>query len=88
MGFKRILPTIISLGVDEHYAGKNLYVLSITNLTTHKPITFLPSDRVFLFKQFLVNVPDKVKENIKEVYLDMSEGLINAVKEDLPKAKS
>jgi len=75
-----------SLGIDEHYARKNKYVLSVTNLTSRKPITFLPSDKIYILKKFLKSIPENIKEQIKEVCCDMREGFITAAEEELPKA--
>lgn len=75
-----------ALGIDEHYVRRNRYVLSVTNLTDRKPITFLPSDRVFLFIKFLLGIPENIKNNITEVCFDMKDGLIFAAEKYLPKA--
>lgn len=75
-----------SLGIDEHYARRNRYVLSVTNLTARKPITFLPSDRIPLLVRFLRSIPPEVKANIVEVCCDMQEGFIRAAEQELPKA--
>ncbi len=75
-----------SLGVDEHYARRNRYVLSVTNLTARKPITFLPSDRIPLFVRFLRSIPPEVKTNITEVCCDMKEGFIQTARRELPQA--
>jgi transposase len=74
------------LGIDEHYARRNRYVLSVTNLTLRKPITFLPSDRIPLLVKFLRSIPSDVKANIKEVCCDMKEGFIQTALRELPKA--
>jgi len=76
-----------SLGIDEHYARKNRYVLSVTNVTAKKPITFLPSDRINLLAQFLNSIPPEVKEQIREVCCDMKEGFIHTAAKELPSAR-
>lgn len=73
-----------ALGIDEHYARKNRYALSVTNLTAHKPITFLPSDKVSLLRQFLAQMPKEIKDNITETCCDMHEGFIYALEKELP----
>lgn len=73
-----------SLGIDEHYARKNRYVLSITNLTERKPITFLPTDSVWALKQFINRIPPEIKEKIKETCCDIHDGYIKAVETELP----
>lgn len=73
-----------SLGIDEHYARHNRYVLSVTNLTARKPITFLPTDRIAVLKRFLSQIPKEIKTNINEVCCDIHEGFIYAVEEELP----
>jgi len=75
-----------ALGIDEHYARQNRYVLSLTNITARKPITFLPSDRISLLVRFLRNIPPEVKTNIQEVCCDMKEGFIQTAIHELPKA--
>jgi len=75
-----------SLGIDEHYARRNRYVLSVTNLTARKPITFLPSDRIPLLVRFLRSIPQDVKTNITEVCCDMKEGFIQTARRELPQA--
>jgi len=75
-----------SLGIDEHYARRNRYVLSVTNLTARKPITFLPSDRLPLLVRFLRSIPPKIKANIIEVCCDMKEGFITTARQELPNA--
>ncbi|HKZ42841.1 MAG TPA: ISL3 family transposase [Candidatus Hodarchaeales archaeon] len=75
-----------SLGIDEHYARRNRYVLSVTNLTARKPITFLPSDRIPLLVRFLRSIPPGVQANIEEVCCDMKEGFIQTALRELPKA--
>lgn len=73
-----------ALGIDEHYAKRNRYVLSVTNLTRRKPITFLPSDKVSLLKRFISQMPTNIKGNITEVCCDMHEGFIGTVTHQLP----
>lgn len=73
-----------ALGIDEHYARKNRYVLSVTNLTDRKPITFLPTDSVWALKQFITRIPDEIKNQIKEVCCDIHDGYIKAVEKELP----
>lgn len=75
-----------AMGVDEHYVRKNRYVLSVTNLTDRKPITFLPSNQAYMLKQFIKAIPETVRGNIAEVCTDMHDGYIFAVKEYLPTA--
>jgi transposase len=75
-----------SLGIDEHYARRNRYVLSVTNLTERRPITFLPSNSVGVLKHFISKIPDEIKKQIKEVCCDMDGGYIHAVETELPKA--
>lgn len=75
-----------SLGIDEHYARKNRYVLSITNLTDRKPITFLPTDSIWALKQFISRMPEEIKQQIKEVCCDIHEGYIKAAESSLPEA--
>lgn len=75
-----------ALGIDEHYARKNRYVLSVTNLTARKPITFLPTDRVALLRRFMRSIPQEIREHINEVCVDMHDGYIKATEEMLPNA--
>lgn len=73
-----------SLGIDEHYARHNRYVLSVTNLTARKPITFLPTDKITVLKRFLSQIPKEIKINISEVCCDIHEGFIYTVEKELP----
>lgn len=75
-----------SLGIDEHYARRNRYVLSITNLTARKPITFLPTDSVWALTEFIKKIPERIKKNIEEVCCDIHDGYIQAVGRLLPHA--
>lgn len=75
-----------ALGIDEHYARKNRYVLSVTNLTARKPITFLPTDSSLVLKQFINHIPPEIKNKIKEVCCDIHDGYIYAVEKELPQA--
>lgn len=75
-----------ALGIDEHYARRNRYVLSVTNLTAHRPITFLPSDNIGMLVRFLRSIPPDVKTNMHEVCCDMKEGFIQTILRELPKA--
>lgn len=75
-----------ALGIDEHYVRRNRYVLSVTNLTARKPITFLPTDSVSMLKRFISGMPGEIRENINEVCVDMHDGYINATKGCLPNA--
>lgn len=73
-----------AMGADEHHVRKNKYVLSVTNLTARKPITFLPTDSVATFTRFVAGIPKKIKANIHEVCFDMNEGMIYAAERYLP----
>jgi transposase len=76
----------ISLGIDEHHFKKQRFVTTITNLTSRRLKTILPSDRKSQVMDYLKSLPLKIKEKIIEVCCDMDSGYIRAVYETLPYA--
>ncbi len=74
------------LGIDEHsFSGREM-VITITNLSAHKPKTILPDDRILTLTSFLKNIPEEVRLKISEVCVDMKAGFIKAAEQCLPHA--
>jgi len=74
------------LGIDEHsFRGKNL-VITITDISHHKLLAILKTDRQRALIEFLNSIPKKAKDRIKEVAIDLKQGYKTVVKQCLPQA--
>lgn len=74
------------LGVDEHsFRGNNL-VITITDISNHKLLAILKTDRQCALIEFLNSIPKKAKDNIKEVAIDLKQGYKTVIKQCLPNA--
>ena len=72
------------LGIDGHSFRHQEMVNSVSEVKHHRLLTILPNDRKQTLKDFLRKLP---VEKIREVCIDMNEGLRRAVQEVLPKVK-
>ena len=74
------------LGIDEHsFRGNNL-VITITDISHHKLLAILKTDRQRALIEFLNSIPKKDKDNIKEVAIDLKQGYKTVIKQCLPQA--
>lgn len=74
------------LGIDEHsFRGRNL-VITITDISHHKLLAILKTDRQRALIEFLNSIPKKAKDSIKEVAIDLKQGYKTVIKQCLPKA--
>lgn len=74
------------LGIDEHsFRGKNL-VITITDISHHKLLAILKTDRQRALIEFLNSIPKKAKDNIQEVAIDLKQGYKTVIKQCLPQA--
>lgn len=77
---------VTKLGIDEHsFRGNNL-VITITDISHHKLLAILKTDRQRALIEFLNSIPKKAKDNIKEVSIDLKQSYKVAIKYCLPKA--
>lgn len=74
------------LGIDEHsFRGNNL-VITITDISHHKLLAILKTDRQRALIEFLNSIPKKAKDSIKEVSIDLKSSYKAAIKHCLPQA--
>lgn len=79
--------TRISLGLDEHSLKKRRQmVTTITNLTkgNRSLLTILPNDSKETIVQFLTQVPEKAKQRITEICIDLRGSFRAAIEEAWP----
>jgi len=77
---------VTALGIDEHsFRGNNL-VITITDISHHKLLAILKTDRQKALVEFLRNIPETAKNNIKEVCIDLKRSYKVAIKYCLPRA--
>ena len=75
---------VISLGIDEHSFRHQDMVYTITEVKRRRVLGILKDDRIASLKAFLCKLPG---EKVKEVCIDMKEGLWKAIKAVFPQAK-
>lgn len=77
---------VTKLGIDEHsFKGKNL-VITITDLSNHKLLAILKTDRQEALAQFLNSIPKMAKNSIKEVCIDLKSSYKTVISQCLPQA--
>ena len=77
---------VTKLGIDEHsFRGNNL-VITITDISHHKLLAILKTDRQRALIEFLNSIPKKAKCGIKEVCIDLKWGYKTVIKQCLPMA--
>jgi len=77
---------VTKLGIDEHsFRGHNL-VITITDISHRRLLAILKTDKQGALIEFLDSIPEKAKENIKEVCIDLKQGYKAAIKSCLPQA--
>ena len=77
---------VTTLGIDEHsFRGKHL-VITITDISHHKLLAILKTDRQGALIEFLNSIPKKAKDSIKEVAMDLKQGYKTVIQQSLPKA--
>lgn len=74
----------IFLGIDEHSFRHQELVHTVTEVKKRKVLGILRDDRIATLKKFLSNIPH---DKVKEVCIDMKEGLRKAAEELFPLAK-
>lgn len=74
----------IYLGIDEHSFRHQELVHTVTEVKQRKVLGVLRDDRIVTLKKFLVKVP---RNKVKEVCIDMKEGLRKAVEAVFPLAR-
>ena len=77
----------LALGVDEHSFRHQDMVITITEIRQHRVITLLPDDRCRTLEAFLLALSPEVRDEIREVCIDMKEGFRKSIERCLPKAK-
>lgn len=75
---------VTKLGIDEHsFRGHDL-VITITDISHHKLLAILKTDRRMALIEFLNSIPKKAKDNIKEVCIDLKQGYKTAIEQCMP----
>ena len=74
------------IGIDEHSFRGNDLVITITDLSHHKLLAILKTDRQKTLIDFLNGIPEKAKNSIKEVCIDLRSGYRTVIKQCLPEA--
>lgn len=77
---------VTKLGIDEHSFRGNDLVITITDISHHKLLAILKTDRQRALIEFLNSIPKKAKESIKEVCIDLKHGYKTVIKQCLPEA--
>lgn len=77
----------LRLGVDEHSFRHQDMVITITEVAQHRVLTLLPDDRCRTLEAFLLGISPQVREQIREVCIDMKEGFRKTIERCLPQAK-
>lgn len=76
----------IALGIDEHsFRGQNM-VITITCLTTHRPLAILPDDRQTTLRSWLLALPEEIKARVVAVCTDLKEAFRKVIARVLPQA--
>lgn len=77
---------VTKLGIDEHsFRGNNL-VITITDISHHKLLAILKTDRQRALVEFLNSIPKTAKDSIKEVAIDLKWSYKATIKYCLPGA--
>lgn len=79
--------TTVSIGLDCHSFSGMKMLPTVTDITNHRLITILPSDKRQTVKSFLSNIPVDKKAVIEEVCIDMDTHYLSAIREELPNAR-
>src|SRR3972149_2869383 len=74
------------IGIDEHSFRGNDLVITVTDLSHHKLLAILKTDRQKILIDFLNSIPEKAKNSIKEVCIDLRSGYKTVIKQCLPEA--
>ena len=77
----------LRLGVDEHSFRHQDMVITVTEIAQHRVLSLLPDDRCRTLEAFLLEIPVEVREQIREVCIDMKEGFRKSIERCLPQAK-
>jgi transposase len=75
------------LGVDEHSFRHQDMVITITEIRQHRVLTLLPDDRCCTLEAFFLGLRSEVRDEIREVCIDMKEGFRKTIERCLPKAR-
>jgi transposase len=75
---------VIYLGIDEHSFRHHDLVHTVTEVKQRKMVGILRDDRITTLKKFLAKIP---REKVKEVCVDMKDGLRKAAEAVFPSAK-
>ena len=76
----------VSLGIDAHSFRGTQMVNTVTDISSHSPLTILPDSRKETLSRFLQNIPEERKSKIKEVCIDMDQLLLGCLEKHLPEA--
>jgi len=77
---------VTKLGIDEHsFKGKRL-VITITDISNHKLLAILKTDRQRALIEFLNSIPKDAKDSIKEVCIDLKSSYKTVVNQLMPQA--
>jgi transposase len=83
LGFMRDADEIY-LGIDEHSFRHQELVHTVTEVKQRKLVAILRDDRIATLKKFLAKIP---RDKVKEVCIDMKEGLRKAAEAVFPSAR-
>lgn len=75
---------VTKLGIDEHSFRGHELVITIADISHHKLLAILKTDRRIALIEFLNSIPKKAKDNIKEVCIDLKQGYKTAIKQCMP----
>lgn len=78
---------IISLGLDCHSFSCAKMLPTITDISNHRLISILPDDKRTTVEKFIRNMPEKHKETIKEICIDLSRQYYRTIQREFPNAK-
>ena len=77
---------VVSLGLDCHSFSGTKMLPTVTDISNHRLISILPDDKRTTVERFLRQIPEKHKETIKEVCIDLSRDYYKTIKAELPNA--
>jgi len=67
---------ITSLGLDCHSFSGTRMLPTLTDISNHSLISILANDKRITVEKFLRNIPEKHKETIREVCIDLSPAIL------------
>jgi transposase len=80
-------PKEMALGIDGHSFRGTQMVNTVTDLSSHSPLTILPDSKKETLNRFLRNIPEGQKQQVNEVCIDMDHLLLRCAETHLPEAR-